>query len=292
MHRYNHRAVTRRLGWRGLSDDAQRVAFWVTVLGTVATAAIVGSAYVWWSWYWDVPPELKLGQGAALVTAFIVLSYAVLIALHNYFGWPRHHPLHQRPRIVEVEKVVERVVEQVVEIDRPVPAPPMIRAGVPTVPTDGPAPEITVTPYEGEEAILYIHNTGGDGVLSADAQIVNVDVAPVGHAAPYRMRWRDTTTHKVIKEHECLVPSGGRLKLLVAHWASGGDWGKPSLVVIGDDWAVDSYRHDPWEKRSPIVTIEITIHSVPSLSPPFTGLYSVYIPPKTLRKVVIEQQGS
>jgi len=150
---------------------------------------------------------------------------------------------------------------------------------------DGPAPEITAIPYDGEEAILLIENKGGDAVFIADAQIVEVSPGSVRHTAPYRMRWRDTTTHDVVKEHEYLIPHNGRAKLLLTYWESGGDWGKPSLVVIGDALRVDSYRHDPWEKPSPRVMIEVTIKSVPPLAQSFKRRYSCWIPARAISKV-------
>jgi len=66
------------------------------------------------------------------------------------------------------------------------------------------------------------------------------------------------------------------------------------MALIGDEWIVDRYRHEPWEKRSPLVTMEVTIKSVPSLTVPFQRPYSLYIPPKTISKVAIveDQQKS
>ena len=77
-----------------------------------------------------------------------------------------------------------------------------------------PPPVIEVEPYSGEEAILYIENTGGEAVFSADAQIVQVSAGNIiGHPAPYRMRWRDVDNHEVVNGHDVTIPSGGRVKL-------------------------------------------------------------------------------
>jgi hypothetical protein len=151
----------------------------------------------------------------------------------------------------------------------------------------GLAPMLSVVAYEGSEAILFVQNTGGDGVFSADAQIIKSDSGSIGHPAPYRMRWRDVSTHEVVESHAHRIVSDGRAKLLLAEWESGGDWGKPSMALIGDQWIVDSYRHEPWEKRSPSVTIEVTINSVPPQAESFRRRYSLYIPPKTISKVTV-----
>jgi len=99
-------------GWRGLLDDAQRAVFWISVCGAVLAAAIAGTVYEWWSWYWDVPPELKFGQAVGITTASIVLFYGLIIASHTYFAWPKHHPLHQHPTVIE--RLVER--DQLAEV--------------------------------------------------------------------------------------------------------------------------------------------------------------------------------
>ena len=155
-------------------------------------------------------------------------------------------------------------------------------------------PVIEVVPYSGEEAILYIENTGGEAVFSADAQIVQVSAGNIiGHPAPYRMRWRDVDNHEVVNGHEVTIPSGGRVKLVLARWESGGDWGKPSLVIIGDGWAVDQYRHDPFERLSPIVTISIMVKSVPAAEHgATTKRCAVYIPANTIKRVVVEDKSS
>ena len=80
---------------------------------------------------------------------------------------------------------------------------------------------------------------------------------------------------------------------MLARWESGGDWGKPSLVIIGDAWAVDQYRHDPFEKLSPIVTISVMVKSVPAAEHgATTKRCAVYIPANTIKRVVVEDKSS
>lgn len=102
--------MSEKPGWRAFTDDAQRLAFWITFWGAVVAAVIVGSIYGYWSMYWAVPAELKYGQGAGLVTATVVMVYALLVTSHNYFHWPRHHPLHQKPLIVVKEVTLVKEV--------------------------------------------------------------------------------------------------------------------------------------------------------------------------------------
>jgi hypothetical protein len=69
--------------------------------------------------------------------------------------------------------------------------------------------------------------------------------------------------------------------------------GEPSLVIIGDSWAVDRYRHDPFKTPSPIVSISVMVKSVPEAEHgAMTKRYVVYIPADTIRRVVVEDNNS
>ena len=103
------------------------------------------------------------------------------------------------------------------------------------------------------------------------------------------MLWRDSSTHQISKGHEQEIAEGNRAKLLLANWRSGGDWGKPSMEIIGDEWSVDSYRHDPWDKPSCSVIVEATIRSTPPLVEPFTRRYSLHLAAKTIGKVSVTE---
>lgn len=64
-------------------------------------------------------------------------------------------------------------------------------------------------------------------------------------------------------------------------------------MIIGDKWAVDHYRHDPFEKPSPVVTINVMVKSVPAAQHGATiKRCAVYIPANTIKRVVVEGKGS
>jgi hypothetical protein len=149
-------------------------------------------------------------------------------------------------------------------------------------------PKIQVEPYGGTEVILYVSNSGGDATFTAEAQIVNVSRGVVRHRAPYLMLWRDPTTHKTLAGHSARITSGNRLKLLVAEWQTGGDWGKPSFNVIGDRSTVDSYRRDDWEKPGPLVTVEVRISASPALLEPFVKRFAIHMPARSSEVVQID----
>jgi hypothetical protein len=168
--------------------------------------------------------------------------------------------------------------------------PPLI---VPTnkVLRKGRIPQVTVTLESGtKEALLLIENTGGDGEFVADARIVKVDPGTITRTGRYRMLWRETTSHKMVKGHEHVIPADGSAKLILAAWQSGGDWGKPSLVIVGDEWSVAEFHHEPWQKRSAIVTLEVSIRSTPKLVSPVKRRYSVFLPPSSFLVAAVEDE--
>ena len=64
-------------------------------------------------------------------------------------------------------------------------------------------------------------------------------------------------------------------------------------MIIGDRWEVDQYRHDPFEKPSPIVTISVLVKSVPAAEHGATiERCAVYIPANTIKRVVVEDRSS
>lgn len=81
------------MGWRDLSDDAQRFTFWVS-LASAAVAAVVGGVWYWWGYFWDVPPPIRALQAfAAAVLTFVVWWFVALIG-HRYFGYPKRDPFY------------------------------------------------------------------------------------------------------------------------------------------------------------------------------------------------------
>jgi hypothetical protein len=67
------------------------------------------------------------------------------------------------------------------------------------------------------------------------------------------------------------------MKIPVASFHCGGDWGKPSIEIHGDQWTVDEY-HFEWQEGSAGVDIMVRIFSEPSLMTPFEEVYSVQVP--------------
>ena len=120
----------------------------------------------------------------------------------------------------------------------------------------------------------------------AEGQIVGVAPGDMRHHAPFQMRWRNPNDHQVVKTHVAVIATGDRLKLILADYSSGGDWGKPSLEIIGDTWVVDVFRYE--YGASPVVTLEVTISSQPGLSTPFRRRYEVQIP-KNLYAVKVRE---
>lgn len=125
-------------GWRGLSDDAQHWTFWIGGSAAVVIGLITGAYVGYFGYYYEgLSPTVIIVEAIA---GFAVSMWVVLGALvvgHNYIGFPKHHPFHQRPRIVTVEKIVEIEkiveVEKIVEKERPSAAPSLAFSEPPQV---------------------------------------------------------------------------------------------------------------------------------------------------------------
>jgi len=166
--------------------------------------------------------------------------------------------------------------------------PPLI---VPTrkILRKGRIPQITVTKRGVDnEAVLLVENTGGDGEFVADGRIITVDPPTLFPDGKYRMRWRETTSHRMVDTHELVIPADGNAKLVLAHHESGGDWGKPSLVIVGDKGSVFRTVHDPYERPSATVTLEVAIRATPALTTHFKRRYQVFIPRKTFTVATLD----
>jgi hypothetical protein len=187
----------------------------------------------------DVPPEVKLGQGVGLAAAIVVIFYAFLVASHNYFGWPTHHPLHQKPTVVE--RVVER--ERVVEVERQ----QRTLAGGP------PKPALEV--FDGDCVVVELTNNGAGDRFIGTGQIVS---ASWDHKRkhPFSLSWEN-----IGRQQEVRPGQPGRVKLadrqianyrqmlrifgdhgVFAHWTIGGMGFEdmPVTVVLKVTFSADS----------------------------------------------------
>jgi len=156
------------------------------------------------------------------------------------------------------------------------PVPPVVISARQVLRRDNRTPQMSVQAFAGEEAVLLIQNDGGDAEFRAEGQIVGISPGNIRHTAPYQMRWRNPKDHKTVRSHNVVITNGERLKLILASYSSGGDWGKPGLQIIGDEWVVDDFRYQYGE--SPIVTIELAISAQPALATEWRRQYSVWIP--------------
>lgn len=143
-------------------------------------------------------------------------------------------------------------------------------------------PIVTVEPHGGEEGFLLLVNAGGGGVFSATGQIVAVVAIrknlTIKHTAPFKMRWRDTTTHAIVKGHKHVIPANGSARLLLAfmkHQSMGSSRG---IVIYGDAIEVDSYWVRYPGESTPMIFIDVEITSEPSLLRPFKERFAVQQP--------------
>ena len=141
----------------------------------------------------------------------------------------------------------------------------------------GAKPEIEVNHYNGQIAVLDVHNKGGDAIFWAQAQILKVSKGEFTHYAPYQMIWQSIDDHKKLADHKAVIERGQTMRLLVAEY-SPSEWsGGSRLLVLGDTHAVQGL---PVSDRgeSPVVFIDVRIHSDPPMEESFIDGYKVHSP--------------
>jgi hypothetical protein len=148
-----------------------------------------------------------------------------------------------------------------------------------TLTNAGPPPTVRVEPHDSDEGFLLVTNTGGDGTFSATGRILRVcdergKEQRIGHTAPYKMRWRDTTSHIVVRGHQIFIAAGDSSKLLVAATQYVSMGSGRLLQIVGDAGIVDSYRADYSGSPTPVVVVEVEITAEPRLTVPFKRLFA------------------
>ena len=150
----------------------------------------------------------------------------------------------------------------------------------------GPPPVIVVEPIDSEEGFLLVKNTGGDAMFSAIGRIIQVvkprsghganpEEVRIGHTAPFKMIWKDSDTHQIVKGHKLPIAADQDAKLLLAFKRRQQIGSGRGLAIYGDGRSVDQYWVNYGGEPTPIITIEIEIKSEPPLLVAFKEGFTV-----------------
>jgi hypothetical protein len=170
-------ATESRGGFRLFTDDAQRLAFWISVYVGIPTVT-AGISWNYWASLWDVALVLRVPVAMSVATMVMLWVYFALCITHSYWRWPKLNP-----RLVLQPPPIQQAVS-------PTAADGLITAPAQSLLAPIETNALEISAYNGITATVGVKNNARSFKLLVRGRIAECSL-PVKRNHPYEISRRE-----------------------------------------------------------------------------------------------------